>query len=279
MKVLFSWLFCLEEFLDQTLYSHAASIEFWDRYAQWYKLWIEHNNYHDKIITMLSSMVKPGWRVLDIGAGNGVLSLPLCVMGCDVTALEPSTGIRHLLHEEVIKRGIDWFNVEEKKWEDIEPGYLKGYDLIMASNSLHLTKTGFHESLQKIFENRPKHVLLITELCPEIKVKDTYGEYTLLFAQGYQTESSFAYQQMDEVFEHWSFSKGRMPDQYERCAISADLIFEDDHIWRKGRATVGMFWWTRNQIRKKTTSSIEIPLEHANPPEDLGAGRYSAPIL
>jgi len=41
-------------------------------------------------------MVEPGWKVLDIGAGNGVLSLPLCAIGCEVTALEPSWGMRSL---------------------------------------------------------------------------------------------------------------------------------------------------------------------------------------
>jgi 2-polyprenyl-3-methyl-5-hydroxy-6-metoxy-1,4-benzoquinol methylase len=42
---------------------------------------MEHNNYHERIVEVLSSMVKPDWRILDIGAGNGMLSLPLCAMG------------------------------------------------------------------------------------------------------------------------------------------------------------------------------------------------------
>ena len=54
--------------------SRTASVTFWDGYAPWYKLWMEHNRYHNRIIEALTTMVEPGWKVLDIGAGNGVLS-------------------------------------------------------------------------------------------------------------------------------------------------------------------------------------------------------------
>ena len=45
----------------------------------------------------LTTMVSPGWRVLDMGAGSGILSLPRCTIGCEVTAMEPSIGMRSLL--------------------------------------------------------------------------------------------------------------------------------------------------------------------------------------
>ena len=40
-------------------------------------------NYHDEVLETLMEMVRPGWKILDIGAGNGVLSLPLCAIGCE----------------------------------------------------------------------------------------------------------------------------------------------------------------------------------------------------
>ena len=61
------------------------------------------------------TMVSHGWRVLDIGAGSGILSLPLCAIGCDGTAMEPSIGMRSLLYKEALNRGIDWIRGSEEK--------------------------------------------------------------------------------------------------------------------------------------------------------------------
>jgi len=233
--------------MAESLCRRAASVQFWDGYAEWYKLWMEHNSYHNRIIDVLTTMVEPGWKVLDIGAGNGVLSLPLCAIECDVTAIEPSSGMKSLLYENAFSRGIDWINVDSRRWEDIPSFELNDYDLIMACNSLHLTEMGFKQSLEKIFHAKPRNVFVITELGDqEIKVKWQYGDYKMLFSKCYETESSFAYHSLDDVFEHWSFKKGRMLSSDEDIEIKAKLIFEDGHFWMKDTAYVGMYWWRGN---------------------------------
>ncbi|MEW6067168.1 MAG: class I SAM-dependent methyltransferase [Nitrospirota bacterium] len=229
---------------EKTICRRAATVQFWDSYARWYKLWMAHNNYHGRIIEVLTTMVKPGWKVLDIGAGNGVLALPLSAVGCDVTALEPSTGMRSLLYEEAFGRGIDWITVDERRWEDIPCFELKDYDLIMACNSLHLTEMGFAQAIEKTFYAKPKNIFVVTELgSPEIKVKWQYGDYKMVFTKCYETESSFAYHTMDEVFEHWSYKKGRMLYPDEEQDIKSMLTIEDCHLWIKDTAYVGMYWW------------------------------------
>jgi ubiquinone/menaquinone biosynthesis C-methylase UbiE len=193
---------------------------------------MEHNNYHERIIEVLTTMVEPGWKVLDIGAGNGILSLPLCAIGCDVTVLEPSTGMRNLLFGEAFRRGIDWINVDERRWEDVPCFELRNYDLLIACNSLHLTKMGFGKAVEKIFRMNPKNALVITELgFSEIKVKWQYGDHTMLFTKCYETESSFAYHNMDEVFEHRTFKKGRPPHPDEEREIKSMLTIDDGHLW------------------------------------------------
>lgn len=41
----------------------AATVNFSDGYAPWYKLWIEHNHYHDRIIDVLTTMAEPAGNI------------------------------------------------------------------------------------------------------------------------------------------------------------------------------------------------------------------------
>jgi len=147
---------------------------------------MEHNNYHDRIIHALTTMVAPGWRVLDVVAGSGILSLPLCAIDCHVTAMELSIGMRSVLYEEAFNRGIDRIEVSDEKWEDVALHNLANYDLIMACNSLHLRGSGFNRVLARVFEAKPKNVFVVTEQCPDIEVKWPYDSYDLMFAKSYQ---------------------------------------------------------------------------------------------
>ena len=157
--------------------NRTASVTFWDGYAPWYKLWMEHNCYHNRIIEVLTTMTEPGWKVLDIGAGNGVLSLPLSAMGCEVIAMEPSIGMRNLLFEQAMVRGIDWLRVDDRKWEDTPSFHFADYDLVMACNSLHMTGQGFERSLAKAFKTEAKNVFVVTERLPESKIPCPLCQY------------------------------------------------------------------------------------------------------
>jgi len=66
----------------------------------------------------LKRWVRPGWRVLDIGAADGALALPLSQWGCRVTALEPAERLREGLAAEVRRLGIPGPAVLEKTWEE-----------------------------------------------------------------------------------------------------------------------------------------------------------------
>ena len=223
----------------------ASSVAFWDGYAPWYKLWIEHTNYHSRIIEVLTSMITPGWKVLDIGAGNGILSLPLSAIGCDVTALEPSTGMRSLLYEEAFRRGIDWLKVSDEQWESLPSGGCSNHDLIVACNSLHLTEAGFATSLAKVFQARPKHIFLAAELTAGINFSWPHSDYSILLAKTYETDSSFAYHHMREVIQHHAFKKGRELYPREVARLKSAVMFESNHLWVRDTATVAMYWLAR----------------------------------
>ncbi len=225
----------------------VATVRFWDGYARWYKLWMEHTQYHQRIIEVLLAMTERGWRVLDIGAGNGILSIPLYVRGCEVTALEPSIGMRNLLYQEAFKKRIDGLAVDERIWEEAPCYEFLDYDLILACNTLHLTQIGFKEALEKVFRARPENFFLISEVRPpDIRVKWQYGNYTMIFTKSYEVDSSCAYHHLNESVEHWTSKKGRSLQSDEIRDLKERVVLQDGHLWMKDTAQVMMCWWKRD---------------------------------
>jgi len=238
--------FLQEDFMNDGGCRRAASVHFWDGYAKWYQLWMEHNRCHDRIVEAVTSMAEPGWRVLDIGAGSIILSFPLSQIGCSVTALEPSIGMRNLFYEEAFKRRIDWISVDDRSWEKISSTDLENFDLIMVCNTHHLTELGFVSFIEKIFRANPRNVFVAAELgLQEIKVKRHYDNYSMLFEKYYGTQSSFAYHHLDEVVEHHAFKKGHRLDSREIGDVISHVTIATDHFWIRDSVTVGMYWWRR----------------------------------
>ncbi|MFA5074155.1 MAG: methyltransferase domain-containing protein [Nitrospirota bacterium] len=235
--------------MEQVICEGPETVVFWDRYAPWYKLWMEHTAYHENVIDVLTTMVQPGWTILDIGAGNGVLSLPLCSIGCDVTAIEPSHGMRNLLREQALFRGIDWITVDERRWEDTLYGSFQQYDLIMACNSLHLMDGGFIHALDSIFQTRAKKIFIITEHTPGTllltKLLTKHPGYSLLFSKSCEADDSFRYHYPAEALEHQSFRMGSHCASVEH-ALKKSLCHRDGHFVLPSRATVNMYWWQRD---------------------------------
>ena len=96
----------------------------------------------EKILSMLSASgtLKPGSKILDIGAGPGNWAIPMVEAGAEVTALEPSGGMVEELREKMVEKGIDphRIHIDQRAWQDVDvekEGMTGQYDLVFASMS------------------------------------------------------------------------------------------------------------------------------------------------
>lgn len=95
-----------------------------------------------KILSMLTTAgaLRPGAKILDIGAGPGNWAIPMMEAGAEVTALEPSEGMVTQLREKMAEKGIpqDRIGIDQRRWQDVDvekEGMIGQYDLVFASMS------------------------------------------------------------------------------------------------------------------------------------------------
>ncbi|MGC9046296.1 MAG: class I SAM-dependent methyltransferase [Thermodesulfovibrio sp.] len=225
--------------------TEIKKISYWNEYVRWYKLWREHNSYHEPIKNFIFKFIQPKIKILDIGAGDGVLAFPLIKIGNYVTALEPSQTMQEYLYENSFNHGVK-LKIEPRRFEDLESSELREFDLALACNSLHLTDYGIEGSIVKLFSSQINSIFLVTEKTFSIdKISSNYPEYSLIFNHSYICESSFAYHSLDEAFEHWQFKYKRELFSWEKENLMKSLCFEKDHFWLKDYAFVNIFYWRR----------------------------------
>lgn len=88
--------------------------------------------------TLKSLDISRSSRVLDIGAGPGVLTIPLAHRIKHVTAVEPSPGMMSVLQRKVRQFSLNNVRCIHKRWEevDVEEDLSPPYDLVVASFAL-----------------------------------------------------------------------------------------------------------------------------------------------
>jgi ubiquinone/menaquinone biosynthesis C-methylase UbiE len=94
--------------------------------------------------------IAPGWRILDYGAGTGLVTLQLQPEAASVIAVDQSAGMLGKLGEKLASAGI--LNVQTRQWDiEKQPFPESGLDLVASSMTLHHLRdvpTAFHRFAQ-----------------------------------------------------------------------------------------------------------------------------------
>jgi ubiquinone/menaquinone biosynthesis C-methylase UbiE len=83
-----------------------------------------------------ATQIQPGWRILDFGAGTGLVTLQLQPGAAQVIAVDQSAGMLQQLQEKIASAGIH--NVQTRQWNvDASAFPEDGFDLVASSMTLH----------------------------------------------------------------------------------------------------------------------------------------------
>jgi len=107
--------------------------------------------YDDRVKRTLAALnVTRNSRVLDIGAGPGILAIPLAPLVQEITAVEPGAGMVEVLKRHAGRDGTRNITCVQKPWEDVDivRDLAAPYDIVVAS--LSLTMNDIREALSKM---------------------------------------------------------------------------------------------------------------------------------
>ena len=244
---------------DYQRFTAPCNVAYWEENAPWYGLWLHHNRYHERILRNLEGFAQPAWKILDIGGGTGVLSLPLVAKGCNVTMLEPSRAMLRFLDGGPNHKNLESITVDPRRWEDVGPKEYNNYDLIIASNSLHLTTLGLSSAFDQVLIRQPRHVLLVSERFPHETPRWTACfPYRVGFRESFETESSFVYHSMDEALQHLRFRDRWFGNGSSPSDALGDLVRSGGHLIHREYARVHLFRFDR----EKGLSDDHLTKEH-----------------
>jgi ubiquinone/menaquinone biosynthesis C-methylase UbiE len=107
----------------------------WDNIAKKFKKWMEKDDYPEKLLSRIKT--NPTYSVLDIGCGEGVITVPIAKKVSKVTCIDLSSEMLELLKERAVKEGLSNLNFIKGNLMDISEDSIGKMDVIIASRCLN----------------------------------------------------------------------------------------------------------------------------------------------
>lgn len=107
----------------------------WNKIAPKFDQWMEKDDYPDELVSKIK--IEEGDTVLDIGCGNGAITIPLAKKAKSVTALDSSVNMLNILQEKAAVEKLSNIKIINKAIEDVEDSEIGYHDVVVASRSLN----------------------------------------------------------------------------------------------------------------------------------------------
>lgn len=146
----------------------------WDTAAPHFHKRAKKDDYHDLLFSKL--ILNENDSLLDLGCGEGSITLPIAKQVRKVTGVDSSTKMLELLNKRAQEQNIKNVDTILKSLEDISYEEIGDYDVVLASRSLNGI-IPIEETLKTINEIANKYVF-ITLFGPENwKIEKEFNEY------------------------------------------------------------------------------------------------------
>lgn len=146
----------------------------WDKAAPHFHKRAKKDDYHDLLFSKL--ILNENDSLLDLGCGEGSITLPIAKQVRKVTGVDSSTKMLELLNQRAQEQNIKNIDTILKSLEDISYEEIGDYDVVLASRSLNGI-IPIEETLKTINEIANKYVF-ITLFGPENwKIEKEFNEY------------------------------------------------------------------------------------------------------
>lgn len=246
----------------------ACSTSYWDAQA----INFNENMANLGIFTQIQLKkmgLMPEHTVLDIGAGNGRITIPIAKRVKQVTAIEPSIRMLTFLKAKAKKEQISNLIYVNKSWDEVVLGKdIIPHDVVIASFSLFMVD--IENALLKIDAAAKKYVYLFLSAS---KWMDD-GVQRIIYDDSTPIESDYiyVYNILHDLglfgnVEIWDYtSKQSYPDldaaaskfielyhiperkkEGIRAYLHQTLVENDGTFWLNQNKKMAMIWWTKNQ--------------------------------
>lgn len=166
------------------------SVGFWDKRSEGFSK-MPRQDWRAKIL-MDKFSIQPEYKIIDIGAGSGVLAIPLAEQTKHVTAIEPSFNMLTSLKRKAENEKITNITYIQKKWEEIDIDKdIKDQDIVIASYSLAMYD--MQEALIKMDKAAKEGVVIFT-FAGGIAGSSNYEElWSLLYGEKFYGSPDYVY--------------------------------------------------------------------------------------